>query len=234
MDQLIPWLALLAAGLIVTAELTVISAVLTVALSTLLAVAAISPWRAVRVPVRLYIDAFRSIPQLALLLFLYFGLGHLATKIGVGSFGLAVLGLVMSESAYLSEVYRGGLLAIPTSQWEAATSLGLPWHRIMRLVILPQAVPASVPGTVNMVIQLIKGSSLASLITVQEVTLAATLLVSQTFEPMSVYVLLGCMYLALIIPLTLLAGWVSRALREEGLRQPRVTSAARMAQETLR
>jgi His/Glu/Gln/Arg/opine family amino acid ABC transporter permease subunit len=208
MGELVSWLAILVGGLIVTAKLTLFATSFTIAFSVLLAVCNISPWRFCRVLAGLYTDLLRSIPLLALLIFFYYGLGRVAAMFGISAFWLAVAGLTMSESAYLGEIYRGGLLAIAEGQWEAAASLGLGWASTVRLVVLPQALPPAVPSTLNMLIAIIKDSSLASLIAVNEVTLAATILVSQTFEPMQVYLVLALLYLALIVPMSLLARWL--------------------------
>jgi len=210
MSQLASWLAILAGGLIVTIKLSAFTTLFTIVWSTLLAICAISPWRPVRVLAVFYNDLLRSIPLLALLIFFYYGLGRLVAGLGISSFWLAVAALTINESAYLAEVYRGTLLAIPQIQWEAAASLGLGWASTVRLVILPQVLPSGVPSTVNMLIGVIKNSSLASLIAVNEVTLTATILVSQTFEPMQVYLVLAVLYLLLILPISLLARWLER------------------------
>ena len=166
-----------------------------------------------------YADVFRSIPLLALLIFIYYGLGPIAGQLNISAFWLAVLGLTLSKSSYLAEVYRSGLQAIPVEQREAAESLGLDWRQTLGLVVLPQALPPAVPGTVNLMIGTIKDSSLASLISVQEVTLTATILVSQTFLPLQVYLVLAVMYVALIAPLALAARLLERWLAHRfGLR----------------
>ncbi len=208
MSELISWLAILAGGLVVTIELVTFTTLFTVALSVVLAICSVSPWRPVRLLVSLYADLFRSIPLLALLFFLYYGLGRVAVQFGVSGFWLVVAGLTLSESAYLGEIYRGGLLAIPHTQWEAAASLGLGWPSTIRYVVLPQALPPAVPSTLNMLISIIKNSSLASLVAVGEVTLVATILVSQTFEPMQVYLVLALLYLVLIAPISLVSRWL--------------------------
>jgi His/Glu/Gln/Arg/opine family amino acid ABC transporter permease subunit len=222
MNELLQWLGILGSGLLVTVELALAATALTVAFSAVLALADISPWRIVRLPALLYADVFRSIPLLALLIFVYYGLGPFASKLGISAFWLAVAGLTISESAYLSEVYRGGLQAIPDGQWDAAASLGLGWFSTARLVVLPQALPPAVPSTMNMAIAILKDSSLASLIAVPEVTLTATFLVSETFRPLQVYAVLALLYLALVVPLTLLAHRVEGLFRDAGDRFPGV------------
>src|SRR5215469_13921973 len=208
MSELVSWFATLAGGLVITLELVIFTTLFTILLSAALAICSISPWRSVRLLAGLYADLMRSIPLLALLIFLYYGLGRIAVGLGVSAFWLVVAGLTMSESAYLGEIYRGGLVAIPETQWEAAASIGLRWPSIVRRVVLPQALPPAIPSTLNMLIGIIKDSSLASLVAVGEVTLVATILVSQTFEPMQVYLVLALLYLVLIVPISLLARWV--------------------------
>jgi polar amino acid transport system permease protein len=210
MNDVVSWSSTLAAGLVVTLQLASITGALAILLSTLLAVMSISPLRVIRVVSGVYTDIFRSIPILALLLFLYYGLGPVVGQMGISAFWLAVAGLTLIESAYLGEVYRGALQSIGGAQWHAASSLGLSWPSTLALVILPQAVPAGIPGTVNIVIGIIKDSSLASLIAVPEVTQAASLLVSFTFRPLPIYALLAGFYLAVILPLTAAAHGLER------------------------
>lgn len=213
MLEFLSWLAILWGGLVVTLELTAATAVLTVLLSAAVAIGGVHPWKLVRIVARGYADLFRSIPLLALLTFVYFGLGSFTAHLGLPALWLAVFALTLSESAYLSENYRAGLQAIPSTQWEDAKSLGLKWRQTVILIVLPQAIPPAIPTTLNAAIGIIKDSSLASIIAVSEVTLIATQLVSATFLPLQVYLTLGLMYLALIIPLTVLSSRVERAFR---------------------
>lgn len=205
MEQILPWLAIMVGGLVVTVQLTIIAGTLTIVVSILVAVASISPWRLVRVVARIGVDVFRSIPLLLLLVFVYYGLGPLLVKVGLSAFSLAVIALVLNESAYLAEVYRGSLQSIPRTQWEAAYSLGLSWPLSLGVVVLPQALRPAIPSTLIQLIWVIKNTSLASLVAVKEVTLVAQGIVYDTFEPIQVYLLLGALYMALIIPLTVVA-----------------------------
>ena len=203
---------ILAGGLLITVELALVTIILSIFVAALLAVCNTSPWMPVRFVARLWVDLFRSVPTLALLIFVYYGLGKLTASWQLPPLTMAVVGLTLGESAFLSEVYRAGLEAIPKGQVDAASSLGLGWLSSMRLVILPQALVAAIPGTLNMAIFTIKDTSLASIIATPEVTAVAGLLVSDTFEPLQVYALLAVLYLALILPLTLFAGRIEAAL----------------------
>lgn len=219
------WWGYLWTGFVITIKLSGVCSLTTIVLAALIAIARIHPRRVVRAFGEAYADVLRSIPLLALLLFAYYGLGHVAESYGISAFWLAVAAITLSESAYLSEVYRAALQAVPAGQREAAASLGLPWWRTVWLVIAPQGVAPSLPTTVNAVVGIVKGSSLASLIALSEATLVATNLVSQTFQPMGVYLTLTLMYLVILIPLSLVGKALEirfgTARAADGYRRPR-------------
>jgi polar amino acid transport system permease protein len=139
---------------------------------------------------------------------------------------MAAIALTLGESAFLSEIFRAGIEAIPRSQWEAAKSLGFSWFGTLRRVIAPQAVLPAMPAIVNMGIFTLKDSSLASIIAVPEITQAANDLVSQTFKPFEVFILLALFYLAVILPFTFAAGLVENMIaRYFGLHSERARAA---------
>ncbi len=216
MSELAGWLAILAAGLLVTIKLAAATLVLSIVLSSLIAAMSISPWAPLRLAARVFVDVFRSIPILALAISVYYGLGAQLTSLGITPFGTAVGVLTVIESAYLAELYRGALESIRSAQWDAASSVGLGWFSTMRHVILPQALPPAIPVTLNMAIAIIKDSSLVSLIAVSEITLVANQLIAETFKPIQVYGLVALLYLALVLPLSqasrIVEGAVSRRL----------------------
>jgi len=175
---------------------------LSILVAALLAMMSVSPWRPVRGLASAYVDTFRSIPILALAISVYYGLGATLHHLGIEPLGTAVAVLTAIESAYLAELYRSALEAIRRPQWDAASSLGLGWLATVRHVILPQALPAAIPITLNMAIAIIKDSSLVSLIAVSEITLVANQLIAETFEPTRIYLLVALLYVALILPLS--------------------------------
>lgn len=188
--------------------------------SMALAVASLAPLRAVRTASRWYCDLFRSIPLLALLLFAYFGLGSATVRLHISALTLGIAVLVLVESAYLAEVYRGTMQAIPAEQWTAARSLGMKWRQIVPFVILPQFALPATPSTLTMVIGVIKDSSLLSLIAISEVTLEASNLVAQTFQPFPVYLLLAGLYLCMVVPLALVSRYFEVRLSPSQARRP--------------
>jgi His/Glu/Gln/Arg/opine family amino acid ABC transporter permease subunit len=220
------WLPILWAGLLVTLRLSVVTIVASSLLAVLLATASISPVRALRRTARLYVDLMRCIPHLALLIFVYYGLGKYIASWHVDPFWLAAFALTLGESVFLSEIFRVGLEAIPRAQWEAATSLGFRWRSCLRYVIAPQVLLPSIPGLVNMSILTIKDSSLASFVAVPEITQAANQLGAETFKPLQVYLLLACFYAALILPFTLASELLERWIRRQyGVNPLRATTA---------
>jgi len=229
-EELVRWTGILAGGLWVTLQLVALAGVITVVLAVGIAIMSISQRALVRMVAQVYVDVFRSIPLLALLIFLYYVLGRYVAAIGLSAFALAAIGLALNEAAYVAEVYRAGLKSIPEQQWEAGASLGLGWGGVLRLIILPQALPPAIPVTLNMLIGLIKNSALASLIAVDEVSMKATILVSETFLPLEVFLLLAVMYLAIIIPLTMVTGRAEALVaRRLGLAGPLRPEASRPA-----
>jgi His/Glu/Gln/Arg/opine family amino acid ABC transporter permease subunit len=212
LSSITPYLHGMLNGLVVTLELSGLSFVIAVCLATLVATCLISPNRWLARLVGVYVEIFRGIPILVWLMIAYFLVAPAVRGIGISVFMLAVLALALNSAAYQAEVYRAGLLAVPRAQWEAASSIGLGWLGSARRVVLPQAVPAALPTTVNLLIYLIKGSALTSIIAVHELTASATLAVSMTFLPMQTYVVVALMYLIIVIPLTLLAHAIERRI----------------------
>ena len=123
------WAWVLWHALGVTIKLSLVTFGASLVLSALLAAAGISPWRALRIPTRFVVDLLRSIPILALLIFVYYGLGKYTASWQIDPFWMAAIALTLGESAFLSEIFRAGIEAIPRSQWEAAKSLGFSWRR---------------------------------------------------------------------------------------------------------
>src|SRR2546425_2203407 len=201
MSDLGGWLAILVAGLVVTIKLAAATSVLSITLAGLLALMSISPLRILRIFAGLYVDIFRSIPILALAISVYYGLGASLHQVGITAFGTGIVVLTAIEGAYLAELYRGSLEAIRQAQWDAAASIGLGWASTVRHVILPQALPPAIPITLNMIIAIIKDSSLVSLIAVNEITLVANQLIAETFKPIQIYAMVALLYVALIVPL---------------------------------
>ena len=154
-----------------------------------------------RVESAIYIEVFRGTPALVQLFIIYFSL----TAVGIefSSFVAAIIGLGLNAAAYLAEIYRAGLEAVPKGQMEAAKAIGMPRVQVMRWVVLPQAIRIVLAPIGNVAISLLKDTSVASLIAAPDLMLRAQDLSAVYFMPLETYILVGAMYFALCFPLSL-------------------------------
>jgi polar amino acid transport system permease protein len=150
-----------------------------------------------------YIRFFQGTPPLSQLVLMYFGLALFG--LDVNPWIAASVALTLNSSAFLGEIWRGCIQAIPKPQWEASASLCLTFLQQLRYVILPQALRIAVPPTVGYLVQLIKNTSLASVIGFVELTRAAQIINNVTFKPFLAYLTVGAIYFALCYPLTTLS-----------------------------
>ena len=157
-----------------------------------------------------YIKLFQGTPLLLQLYLVYFGSNFLGFR--PQAWLSAALGLTFYASAFLAEIWRGCLQAIPSGQWEASRALALGRFHQLRLVIIPQALRIALPPTAGFMVQLLKGTSLASIIGFMELTRAAQIVNNATFRPFIVYALVAGLYFALCWPLSLLSQTLERRL----------------------
>lgn len=157
-----------------------------------------------------YVQLFQGTPLLMQLFLSYFGIALFG--INTSAWVAAAVALTLYTSAFLTEIWRGCVNAIPKGQWEAAESLALNFREQLRYVVLPQAVKIAVPPTVGFLVQVIKGTALASVIGFVELTKAGTMITNATFKPFLVYSCLALMYFALCFPVSLLARRLERKL----------------------
>lgn len=141
---------------------------------------------------RFYIEAIRNTPLLIQLLLIYF---VLAPIFDIGPFASAVLALALFEGAYISEIIRGGILAVEKGQWEASSSLGMSQVQTYRYVILPQALKMMIPPLVGQTISLIKDSALVSVIAIYDLTMEGQAIVSETFLVFEIWFTVAFIYL---------------------------------------
>jgi polar amino acid transport system permease protein len=158
-----------------------------------------------------YVLLFQGTPLLMQLFLAYFGLALFG--INVPAWVAAAVALTLYTSAYLAEIWRGCVDAIPKGQWEAAQSLALNFGEQLKYIVLPQAVRIAVPPTVGFLVQVIKGTALASVIGFIELTKAGTMITNATFKPFLVYSCVALMYFALCFPVSLYARKLERKAR---------------------
>jgi polar amino acid transport system permease protein len=169
-----------------------------------------SRFRALRAATTLYIELFQGTPLLMQLFLCFFGLSLFGIE--VSPWTAASVALTLFASAYLAEIWRGCVEAIPKGQWEASASVAMNYIEQMRYVILPQAVRIAIPPTVGFSIQVVKGTALASIIGFIEVTKAGTMLNNATFQPFLVFSLSALIYFSLCYPLSLYSRRLERRL----------------------
>ena len=157
-----------------------------------------------------YVQLFQGTPLLMQLFLSYFGIALFG--INTSAWVAASVALTLYTSAFLTEIWRGCVNAIPKGQWEASESLAMNFGEQMRYVVLPQAVKIAIPPTVGFMVQVIKGTALASVIGFVELTKAGTMITNATFKPFLVYACLALMYFALCFPISLYARRLERRL----------------------
>lgn len=168
----------------------------------ILAIMRTSRYAALRGLAATYIGVMQGTPVLMQLFLAFYGLAVL-TGVRIDPWPAVTLAFTMYAAAFLGEIWRGAIQAIPRTQWEAAAALPLSPLAQLRHVILPQAFRIAIPPTVGFLVQLIKGTSIASIIGFVELTRAGQLIVNVTFQPMIVYPIVAVLYFALCWPLSL-------------------------------
>jgi polar amino acid transport system permease protein len=191
---------LLAEGLRWTLALTALAFVGGGILGLALLVLRIAPLKALRFLAVGWIQAIQGTPLLGTLFVVFFGLPLVGFD--VSRWLAATAALSVYASAFLAEIWRGEGAAISAGQWEAAAALGLPRLAQLRLVVLPQALTIAIPPTVGFLVQLIKNTSLASIIGLVELSRRAQLVNGVTFAPFIVYGVTAVLYFCLCFPLT--------------------------------
>jgi len=157
-----------------------------------------------------YVQLFQGTPLLMQLFLAYFGLALFG--LNVSAWTAAALALTLYSSAYLTEIWRGCVNAVPKGQWEASSALALTLREQLRYVIGPQALKVAVPPTVGFSVQIIKGTALASVIGFVELTKAGTMIANATFRPFTVYACVALMYFVLCFPVSYWARTLERKL----------------------
>jgi polar amino acid transport system permease protein len=158
-----------------------------------------------------YVQLFQGTPLLMQLFLAYFGLA--LAGFNVSAWFAAALALTLYSSAFLAEIWRGCVNAIPKGQWEAADSLALSFGEKMRYVVGPQALRIALAPTVGFLVQVIKGTALASVIGFIELTKAGTMISNATFQPFKVYACVALLYFLLCWPISAWSQRLEKKLR---------------------
>ncbi|EOV8178596.1 TPA: amino acid ABC transporter permease [Raoultella planticola] len=184
---------MLYAGLVFTIPITLISFFLGLLLGFIVALIRLYGPAPLKNVVRFYVWIIRGTPLLVQLFLIFYALP--CVGITLDAFPAAVIGFTLNVGAFTSEVIRATLLSVAKGQWEAAHSIGMSWGQSLRYIILPQAARVAVPPLSNTFISLVKDTSLASVITVPELFLAAQRIAAVTYQPLILYSEAALLYL---------------------------------------
>lgn len=195
------------AGLGWTLAIAAAAIAFSVVAGMLVALAGLSRHPLLRAVNRAYVEIFRAVPLLVLLLWVYYGL-PVVLGLSFSAFWAGVFTLALSDSAFEAEVFRAGIQSVPRGQVEAARTLGLTAAQRFRYIVLPQALRSVLPALGNQFVYVLKMSSLVSVIGLQELTRRANELNVTEYRPLEIYTFLVVEYLALI----LVASWLVRRL----------------------
>jgi polar amino acid transport system permease protein len=220
-DFLGSFLGVLAQAALLTIALSVVALLGGALIGSLFALARVLGGRVADRLLTLPIDLIRGTPLLVQLMVWYLVPGAIHWE--VSPFAAAGLGLSLNAGAFISEILRGGIAAVPRGQREAALALGLSRTYSVFRIEFPQALPAVVPALVGFYIGLIKDTSLAYIVGLHELTRQAKLIADFTFRPLEIYVVIAAVYFALCFPLSRLVPAIERRLQRTGVVHSRLS-----------
>ncbi|GGB04517.1 amino acid ABC transporter permease [Brucella endophytica] len=193
-----------------TLALTAISLIIGAVAGGVIAIARLSRFTALRHAAGTFIAVIQSIPVLMVLFLSYYGLSFAGLE--PPPLLAASLSLGVYVSAYLAEIWRGAIEAVPVQQWEASESLAMTRGQQYYYVILPQAVAISLPPTVGFIVQLVKNTSIVSVVGFVELSRAGQLINNATFDPFRVFGAVAVIYFLICFPLSRLSRYFERVL----------------------
>jgi polar amino acid transport system permease protein len=203
-------LPMLLDGALTTLHISILTLILSLVVGTVGALCRMSRVRWLRVPATWYVEVVRNTPLLVQLFFIYFGFSQI--DIDVSNYTAGLIGLVVNNGAYLTEIVRAGIQAIHRGQFEAGFSLGLSFFQLMRYVVFPQAFRVIYPPLCNQFIGIILWSSLVSTISVHDLALRGKELASTTFRSFEVYTVLTLIYVVMTLTVSGLLKLIGRQL----------------------
>ena len=206
---------LLLLGLANTLMLTALAFLLGLPVGIALALARLSRRRLIAWPVGLVVDFLRCTPALVQLFWLFFALPRLL-PVRLSPFGAALLALTVLSAAFVSEVFRGGIVSVERTQWEGARAIGMTSRQAMRRVILPQAVKRMIPVFLERLVELLKMSTIASTISYPDLLFRAQDIAQATYRPLEVFTVTALLYLVVIVATSEATRRVERHLGRSG------------------
>ncbi len=219
-------------GLANTLLLSVVAMLFAFPLGIVLAMARLSSFKTLRVISAVWVYVFRGIPLMMVVFWTYFCvpmlLGH-----DINGFATMACTLVIYESAYIAEIVRGGIQALPPGQYEASRALGMSYFKALRLIILPQALYNTLPSLISQLVSIIKDSTLGYVINVQELTFAANQVSNQLLtKPFQVFAIVALSYYVICFSLTWVANRLEKRIAQQRIRHQAVQAVKPTARLT--
>ncbi len=215
-------------GLLVTLQVTALGAVLAVIVAFAAGIARLSQHLVIRAPAAVFVEVFRGTSLIVQMFWFFFALPLVGIQMSPLTAGVLALGL--NEGAYAAEIVRGAISSRPKGQTEACIALSIPPAKRMRRILIPQSIPAMLPPFGNVLVDLLKNTSLVSLVTVLDLTYQATTIRTNTGETTEVLLTLLVMYFVLSMLLWLMMSWLERRFaidRKTGSMKPKSWMPAR-------
>lgn len=187
-------------GAAITAQLTFWAAIIGTSFGLILGLMRGSDSAVMRYPAAVYIESFRATPILVQLVWIYYSMPIL-TGLQMGNITSCAIGLGLHCSAYIAEIFRAGVNSIDKGQWDAARAIGMGYFQMMRRIILPQAVRRMIPPFINEFANLIKLTTLGSVLAVNELLHESENLINNTYRPLEIYTAVAVVFAIMIYPL---------------------------------
>jgi glutamine transport system permease protein len=204
-------LPILAKGAAITLKISVISLLIAFVIGLLTGLMSISSKKMVRFIAEFYVDVIRGTPLLVQIFFVYLAI-PVILDIRIPAETAGIIAVSLNAGAYISEIFRGGIISISKGQSEAARSLGLSSYLTMRLVILPQAIRRMIPAFVNQFIVSLKDTSLLSVIGIRELTQTGEIIISTNYKVFEIWSTVAVFYFIIIYILSRLSRMLERRL----------------------
>lgn len=189
---------------------SLIALVISLIVGVLLAIFQISTNKLLKGLANAYVEFFRNIPLLIIVMFFYVVVPLYWFQIN--GFTAGTIGLTIYTSAFIAETVRAGILSVPKGQIEAGLSTGFTYSQTLRYIVLPQAIKIVIPPLGNQFINLVKNSSVLAMVAGLDLMYQGDLIASETFNTFDTYILIGGLYLIITLPLTYLMAYIERRL----------------------
>ncbi|HAV20823.1 MAG: amino acid ABC transporter permease [Bacillota bacterium] len=199
-------------GARLTVELATIAVAIGLVIGSFVGIGRVSANRIIRLVTGVYVDFIRGTPLLVQLFLVYFGLPSILGR-PIPPFVAAITAMGINSGAYVAEIVRAGIQSVDRGQTEAGRSIGLTYSQTMRYIIFPQAFRRIIPPLGNEFIAMLKDSSLVSVIALEELLRKGQVVITRTFRPFEVYMVVALIYLVMTLAISRLVAWSEKRLK---------------------